>query len=107
LQLPNVSRQLPAAELLHHWQGNRLHTHGDRTAEDQKMPLIIREFGLALKVLLSKVRTDNQSGGKADARQGTHADLSTIAAGVNNAGRKPLPAESQQPIRRGVSLWAL
>jgi hypothetical protein len=36
-----------------------------------KMPLITCEFGLALKVLLSKVRTDTESGGKADARQGT------------------------------------
>ena len=35
------------------------------------MPLITRELRLALKVQLSKVRTDTESGGKADARQGT------------------------------------
>jgi hypothetical protein len=44
---------------------------GSKTAEDQKMPLIIREFGLALKVQISNVRTDTESGGKADARQET------------------------------------
>jgi hypothetical protein len=44
---------------------------GSKPVEDQKMPLITREFGLALKVQLSKVRTDTESGGKADARQGT------------------------------------
>jgi hypothetical protein len=35
--------------------------------------------GLALKLQLSKVRTDNESGGKADARQEIYARLSTIA----------------------------
>jgi hypothetical protein len=44
---------------------------GSKPVKDQKMPLITREFGLALKVQLSKVRTDTESGGKADARQET------------------------------------
>jgi hypothetical protein len=39
---------------------------GMETAEDQKMPFIPREFGLALKVQLRNARTDTESGGKAD-----------------------------------------
>jgi hypothetical protein len=88
--------------------GNRLDNPcGSKPVEDQKMPLITREFGLALKVPLSKVRTDTESGGKADARQETQACLSTITAGVTNARTNPLPHESKQPIQRGFSLWAL
>jgi hypothetical protein len=41
---------------------------GIETAEDQKVPFISREFGLALKVQLSSARTDTESGGKADAQ---------------------------------------
>jgi hypothetical protein len=70
-QLPNVSLQVPAAELLHNWQGNPGYPWGSKIAEDQKIPLITREFRVALKVLLSSIRTDTESGGKADARQGT------------------------------------
>jgi hypothetical protein len=44
---------------------------GIETAEDQKMAIITREFGLALKVQLGNVRTDIESGDKADAKQGT------------------------------------
>jgi hypothetical protein len=80
---------------------------GSKAVEDQKMPLITREFGLTLKVRLSKVRTDTESGGKADARQETQACLSTITAGVTNVRAKPLPHESKQPVQRGFGLWAL
>jgi hypothetical protein len=59
------------------------------------MAIITREFGLALKVQLGYVRTDIESGDQADAKQGTYAGLSTIAAGVTNAGTKPLALESQ------------
>jgi hypothetical protein len=45
--------------------------HGYRNREDPKMAIISREFGLALKVQLDKVRTDIESGDKADAKQGT------------------------------------
>ena len=44
---------------------------GSKPVDEQKIQLIAREFRLALKVLLSNVRTDTESGGKADARQGT------------------------------------
>ena len=44
---------------------------GIETAEDQKMAIFTREFGLALKVQLGNVRTDIESGDKADAKQGT------------------------------------
>jgi hypothetical protein len=46
------------------------------------------------KSAFSKVRTDFESGGKADARAGNEAVLSTIAAGVTDAATKPNPIES-------------
>jgi hypothetical protein len=47
-----------------------------------------------MKVQLSNIRTDTESGGKADARQGTRkTGLSTIAAGVIK-----MPVESQLPL---------
>jgi hypothetical protein len=86
---------MPVVALLHNWQGSRLDTHMLETRKVQKTSRITREFGLALKVQLSKVRTDTESGGKADARQEHKLVLSTIAAGVTNAGTNPLPVESQ------------
>jgi hypothetical protein len=50
---------------LSYWRGLSMDIE---TVEDQKMPRITHEFGLALKVQLSNVRTDTESGGKADAR---------------------------------------
>ena len=66
---------------------------GIETAEDQEMAIITREFGLALKVQLRMSEPMSNRADKADAKQGT--GLSTIAAGVTNAGTKPLPLESQ------------
>jgi hypothetical protein len=76
-----VFKRFPAAKCLpanaKRWAsslfaGNRLDVPcGPKTRKDQKTS-DLGEFRLALKVLLSNVRTDTESGGKADERQQTY-----------------------------------
>jgi hypothetical protein len=57
--------------LLHDWQESVPMYPVDLKLRRTEIPLITREFRLVLKVLLSDIRTDTESGGEADARQGT------------------------------------
>ena len=76
---------------------------------------MVRRFRLALKVQSSSVRSDTDRAAELmkdtrnvrEARRVLSSDLSTTAAGVTNARRKPASVEPQQPIQRGFSLWAL
>jgi hypothetical protein len=58
------------------------------------------------------IRTDAESGGRADERDRERQasllfGLSTTTAGVTNASTKPTPVDPQQPVQRRFSLWAL
>ena len=65
------------------------------TREVQKTSRITRELGLALKVQLSKAEPIPNRAVRLMQGKKHKPVLSTIAAGVTNAGTKPLSVESQ------------
>lgn len=116
-QLSVISRQMSAVSFLMSGNGMSGCPLLVECGYQTKKSSDVFGFRLALYVLLSNVRTDSRSGGKADERWVTLAvvrgatesriRLSTISAGVSNASTRPTSVESQQPIQRGFSLRAL
>ena len=89
-------RQMPCSELLLE-RGNRQDILVDQNQGRPEIPPMARRFRLALKVQSSNVRTDTDRAAGLMKTRGTYerqdkvlsSDLSTTAAGVTNARRKP------------------